>query len=76
MVNSRSAIKDNSIQEYLEVSVKNAYIELLIEQWLHSLYLKSNSHIQVQTKDLQVKQYLELMLAAKISPPSVTKKTI
>ena len=66
VVNSRSVMKDNGIQEYLELSVKNAYLELLIEQWLHSLYLKPNPNIKVQTTDLQIKRYLELMIAAKV----------
>lgn len=60
----------------LETALKNSVIELAIEQWLHSMYLKQDLKWRSETAELQLVEYFKIFLNLKIAPPSICQKVI
>jgi hypothetical protein len=60
----------------LELNLKDSYIEYIIDQWIHCLYLQPIPQVHVQVDDIMVKCNLELLLANKIQTPSLVQKVI
>lgn len=73
---NRGNLLDNGIIEILEQAVKNAYLELCMEQWLHSLYIPSHEFMRVQTKESELVKYMNHLIHLSVAPPSMVCEVI
>jgi hypothetical protein len=62
--------------EFLEQSIKNSYLELRIDQWLHTLYLPPREDLVVETTELFIRNSLQKILLLKVEPPSVQRASV
>lgn len=56
--------------------MKNAFIELCIEQWIHSLYLQPGPDFQVATSTYEIVKYMKHLQFLQIAPTTVFSETI
>jgi hypothetical protein len=75
-VNCRGALRDTGLVDFLEQSIKNSYLELRIDQWLHTLYLPPREDLIVETTELFIRKALQKMLLLKVEPPSVQRASV
>ena len=61
---------------YLESALTNAFIELVLDQWIHSMYLKPLEHWKVCTTEDDIRNTLEQLQASKCAPKSMSQKSI
>jgi hypothetical protein len=51
-------------------------VELAIEQWIHSLYLKSGIPWRSDTSEVKLIEFFKLFINMKIAPPSITQRQV
>lgn len=76
LVHVRGEIAEKHLIEYFENALRHSYMELLIEQWIHTLYLKPTNLLKFETQDFDVIKYIQAISSAAVAPPSVVVKEI
>ena len=76
LVHVRGELADKNLIEYFETALRHSYMELLIEQWVHTLYLKPTNSLIFDTQDVDVIKYIQAISSAAVAPPSVVVKEI
>jgi hypothetical protein len=64
------------MKHMLELNIKDSYIEYVVDQWIHCLYLPPIPEVPIQVDEMLVKTNLDLLLANKLQTPSLVQKFI
>ena len=72
----RGELADKNLIEFLETALKHSYMELLIEQWIHTLYLKSTQTLTFECQEVEILKNIQSLYLASVAPSSVMVKEV